>query len=206
MPSNRPSRVCLPKPPSIDDPSREERAPGDDAAHCLIRSEDFRMKRPGWAGFRMEAAYWDFLQDICAADNIRPTDFIKAAKHQSPELGTAAAVRVQIASYFRQLVSRYPTTAFTAQAIAPILELDQPKPNSPEPLAETERQVLLADDDRGIITSSAPVAFDILVVDDVAMNRDIISSSCARPVTRSSALAAGPRQSRRSRALTSMLS
>src|ERR1700688_2241143 len=39
-----------------------------------------------------------------------------------------------------------------------------------------ERQVLFADDDRGIITSSAPVALDILVVDDVAMNRDIASS------------------------------
>jgi hypothetical protein len=114
----------------------------------------------------MEAAYWDFLQDICTADNIRPIDFIEAAKHQSPELGTAAAVRVQIASYFRELVSRYPRTAFTAQAIAPIHELDHL--NSPEPLAETERQLFFADDDRGITTSSAPVAFDILVVEDIA--------------------------------------
>ena len=125
MPGNRPSRVNLPESTSVDAQSREG-APGDDAAHCLIRSEDFRMRRPRWAAFRMEAAYWIMLQDICAADNLRPTDFVEAARHQFPELGTAAAVRMQIASYFHQLVSRYPTTAFTAQAISPIFELDKP--------------------------------------------------------------------------------
>src|SRR5271165_6860571 len=121
MPSNRPSRVCLPKLTFVSAQSREERARGDEAAHCRIRSEDFRMRRPRWAGFRMEAAYWDILQDICAADNIRPTDFIEAAKHQFPELGIGAAVRVEIASYFRRLVARYPTTASTAQKPPPIL-------------------------------------------------------------------------------------
>jgi hypothetical protein len=127
-------------------------------AHRLIRSEDFRISRPGWAGFRMEAAYWDILQDICTADNIPPTDFVEAAKHDFPELGTAAAVRVQIACYFRQLVSRYPTTASIAQKPPPILEFDQPTPASPEPSSERACEVLLADDDRSRITLSAPAA------------------------------------------------
>jgi hypothetical protein len=63
-------------------------------------SDNFRILRRAWAGFAMEAAYWDSLHDICTVKNITHYELVAAAKDQFPNLHTRASVQLYILDYF----------------------------------------------------------------------------------------------------------
>jgi CheY-like chemotaxis protein len=103
-----------------------------------------------WAGFRMEEAYWSAMQEICACENITQAEFVRVAKSHRPNLSPAAAVRLGIVRYFIRRPEILPPGTLGAPSA------------SVENLPEVPTTIL--------------VALHVLVVDDVAMNRDLASS------------------------------
>jgi CheY-like chemotaxis protein/HPt (histidine-containing phosphotransfer) domain-containing protein len=101
--------------------------------------------------FRMEPAFWSAMRQICEQDKIVEDKFVILAKRRRPDLLSTAAVRARVLGYIRN-----------RRATLPPRDSFGGSPTVTPPAAHPGAPI--------------PVALHVLVVDDVAMNRDIAGS------------------------------